>query len=58
MRAFYNYHHVQDRVDVFWNKWMLKYMHYLHKKHAQRMIQKNLEVGNLVLIVDHPTARG
>ena len=53
-----NYRHVQDRVDIFWNKWLLMYMHYLQKRHAQRMTQKNLEVGNLVLIIDHPTPRG
>ena len=28
------------------------------KCHTQRITQKNLEVGNLVLIKDHPTARG
>ena len=51
-----NYRHVEERVDIFWNKWMLIYIHYLQKRHTERMTQNNLEVGNLVLLVDHPTA--
>ena len=53
-----NYRQVQDRVDVFWQKWMLLYTQYLQKRHAQRMNKKNLKVGDLVLMIDKPTPRG
>ena len=53
-----NYHHVQDRMDIFWQKWMLLYLHYLQKRHTQRMTQNNFEVGDFVLLSSHPTACG
>ena len=37
---------------------MQLYLHYLQKRHTQRLIQKNFEVGDLVLLCDHPTAHG
>ena len=52
-----DHRHVQDRVDVFWEKWVLMYLHYLQKRHRQRIKQKNFQVGNLVLLMDHPTTR-
>ena len=33
-------------------------MHYLQKRHTQRMTQKKLQVRVLVLLSDHPTAHG
>ena len=48
---------VQDRVDVFWEKWASVCLHYLQKRHKQRIKQKNFQVGDLVLLIDHPTAR-
>jgi hypothetical protein len=53
-----NYRQVQERVDEFWQKWMLLYTQYLQKRHTQRMNNKNLEVGDLVLMMDKPTPRG
>ena len=37
---------------------MQLYLHYLQKHHIQRILQKNFKVGDLVLLFDHPTARG
>ena len=37
---------------------MQLYMHYLQKRHAQRILQKKIEIGDLVLLSDEPTARG
>ena len=53
-----NHRHVQDRVDVFWQKWVQLYLQCLQKRHTQRMIQKNFEISDLILLSDHPTARG
>ena len=53
-----NHRHVQERVDVFWQKWMQLYLHYLQKRHTQRILQKNFKIGDLVLLADHPTAQG
>ena len=52
-----NHCHVQERVDAFWRKWVQLYLHYLQKRHSQRILQKNFQVRDLVLLVDHPTAR-
>ena len=43
---------------MFWQKWMQLYLHYLQKCHSQRILQKNFKLGDLVLLSDHPTARG
>ena len=53
-----NHRQVQDRVDVFWQKWMLLYTQYLQKRDVRRTRKRNLKVGDLVLIVDKPTPRG
>ena len=53
-----NHHHGQERLVDFWRKWVQLYLHYLQKRHSQRILQKNFQVGDLVLLVDHPTARG
>ena len=53
-----NFRQVQDRVDMFWRKWMQVYLHYLQKCHSQRMTHKNFEIGNLVLLCNQPTVRG
>ena len=38
--------------------WVSIYLHYLQKRHKQRIKQKNFQVvGDLVLLMDHPTAR-
>ena len=37
---------------------MQLYLHYLQKRHIQNILQKNFKVGDLVLLFDHPTARG
>ena len=33
------------------------YLHYLQKHHSQQILQKNFQLGDLVLLVGHPTAR-
>ena len=52
-----DHQNVQDRVDVFWEKWVSIYLHYFQTRHKQRIKQKNFQVGDLVLLMDHPTAR-
>ena len=37
---------------------MQLYLHYLQKRHIQKILQKNFKVGDPVLLFDHPTARG
>ena len=52
-----NHRHVQEHVDVYWQKWMQLYLQYLQKHHTQRILQMNFEIGDLVHLADHPTAR-
>ena len=52
-----NHRLVQERGDNFWRKWVQLYLHYLQKRHSQRILQKNFQVGDVVLRIDHPTAR-
>ena len=33
------------------------YLHYVQKRHRQRIKHKNFQVGDLVLLMDHPNAR-
>ena len=37
---------------------MQLYLHYLQKRHIQKILQNNFKVGYLVLLFDHHTARG
>jgi hypothetical protein len=53
-----NHRHVQERVNEFWAKWMLLYTQYLQKRHTREKKERNLVVGDLVLMVDKPTPRG
>ena len=52
-----DHQNVQERVYVFWGKWVSIYLHYLQKRHKQRIKQKNFLVGNLVLLMVDPSAR-
>ena len=48
---------MQERVQLFWEKWLLLYISHLQKRHKQTVKQRNLQVGDLVLITDRLTAR-
>ena len=52
-----DHRHAQEGVDAFWEKRGQLYLHYLHKRHRQQIKHKKFQVGDLVLLVDHPTAR-
>ena len=49
-----NHRHVQERVDIFWKEWMHLYMPYLQKRHAQRILQKNLRLETFFFCLTNP----
>ena len=50
--------HVQHLVDVFWSRWLKLYLPQLQRVSKWHNIQRNLKLGDLVLITDESTPRG
>ena len=48
----------QSRVNAFWKMWRRDYITLLHNRPKWQRTRKDIEVGNLVLLVDEVTRRG
>jgi hypothetical protein len=49
---------VQMLTDHFWRRWIREYLQTLHQRTKWRRRQRNVEVGNLVLVTDDALIRG
>ena len=48
----------QARVNAFWKQWKRDYITLLHDRSKWRTTRRDIEVGDLVLLVDEATRRG
>ena len=49
--------HIQFLSDQFWRKWIREYIPELQKRHKWTDVQRNIKVGDIVLIADENTPR-
>lgn len=49
---------VQYMADLFWHRWDKEYLLLLQERHKWTVVKKNLNVGDLVLVVDPTAPRG
>jgi len=49
---------VQYLIDLFWKRWTSEYVPGLQKRSKWHNVQRNLKIGDLVLIADENTPRG
>ena len=49
--------YVQYMADYFWRRWVKEYLPMLHGRQKWRSIQKNVKVGDLVLVMDQALPR-
>ena len=50
--------HVQNLLNQFWKQWLRQYIPDLQKRIKWNEVQKNIAVGDLVLVMDENTTRG
>ncbi|XP_070550118.1 uncharacterized protein [Ptychodera flava] len=48
---------VKYLVDIFWNRWMKKYLSLQQERQKWLEIRRNLNVGGMVLIIDNTAPR-
>ena len=47
----------QNRIDAFWKQWSKDYMTLLHNRSKWQRVERNIEPGNIVIIVDETRSR-
>ena len=50
--------HVQHMTALFWKRWTRQYLLELHQRQKWHHAQRNLDIGDLVLMVDENSPRG
>jgi hypothetical protein len=53
-----NWKHAQKLVSYFWKRWIKEYLPELQLRQKWHSIQRNLKVGDVVLLVDESSPRG